>query len=115
MSTLIDDWPALCRALVERRKQLEIPSRDLDIIIECADGLVSKWECGLKRPSALMLMRWIDALHLNIELDYCVFDKYQVKATLSGHDEPDNKRYPTPEFIAFLKQHDARLVAQKIS
>ena len=94
MQPPIDSWPDLCKQLADRRRELQIPSRDLDVIIDCADGLVSKWECGLKRPSALMLLRWIKSLSLCLQLDYDVLDRYQVKAILTGHNEPEHKRYP---------------------
>ena len=115
MQPPLDSWPDLCKQLADRRRELQIPSRDLDVIIDCADGLVSKWECGLKRPSALMLLRWIKSLSLCLQLDYDVLDRYQVKAILTGHNEPEHKRYPTPELLAFLKEHNAKLIPCEIS
>ena len=96
--------------LAARRKELNFSSRDVDFMVDCADGLVSKWECSYKKPSALMLLRWINALNLNIELDYDVLDRYQIKAVVTAHTESDRKRYPTAELMAFLKEHNARLV-----
>ena len=107
--------PFIRKILAAKRHSIGLTQDDLNEQLGYADRLVSKWECGLKRPSALMLLRWIKSLSLCLQLDYDVLDRYQVKAILTGHNEPKQKRYPTPELLAFLKEHNAKLIPCEIS
>lgn len=45
-----------------RRQSLGVSSMELDPVVGVAQGLVSKWECGDKRPSGLMLHCWAQSL-----------------------------------------------------
>ncbi len=45
-----------------RRQSIGLTSLELDPVIGVAQGLVSKWECGDKNPSGLMLHCWAQSL-----------------------------------------------------
>lgn len=57
---------AFIRLLIARRQQLGIAQVELDELIPCADGLVSKWECGDRMPSLRMAVEWAATLGLTI-------------------------------------------------
>jgi len=57
----------LIAALCQRRRDAGISQADLDIVLGCAPGYVSKMECGDRRPGAFMLSCWSDALGLKLE------------------------------------------------
>jgi transcriptional regulator with XRE-family HTH domain len=55
--------------LIEARKQRGITQVELDDIIECAEKLVSKWECRERYPSSHYLALWASALGLRFNLE----------------------------------------------
>jgi hypothetical protein len=62
---LYDD---LIKGLVARRRSLGLSQNALDDRIGCADGLISKWECGMRRPSAWNLACWMAALDCEVSI-----------------------------------------------
>lgn len=54
--------------LVKARRARGLRQEDLDRMIGCADRLVSKWECNLRRPSAYFLLLWCQALDVKITI-----------------------------------------------
>jgi len=54
--------------LVERRKSLGIAQADLDLEIGVANGLVAKWEVGMRKPSGFLLHCWAQALGCELAL-----------------------------------------------
>jgi transcriptional regulator with XRE-family HTH domain len=53
---------------VARRKELSISQLEMDEIVGVAKGLVSKWECGIRKPSGYLFCVWADALGMQINL-----------------------------------------------
>ena len=53
-------------AMVDARKLQGYTQAQVDYIIGCADGLVSKWECGDRIPSFFMLVCWTEVLDVEI-------------------------------------------------
>jgi len=53
-------------SLAERRYALGWTQEQLNNRLGVADGLVAKWECLTKFPSALHLMLWANALRVEI-------------------------------------------------
>ena len=41
---------------------------EMDEILGVAKGLVSKWECGIRKPSGWLFCCWADALGMQITL-----------------------------------------------
>ena len=41
----------------------------MDEILGVAKGLVSKWECGIRKPSGWLFCCWADAIHMTIQLE----------------------------------------------
>ena len=60
---------ALIPQFVAARKKLNISLLELDDILGVAKGLVSKWECGIRKPSGWLFCCWADALHMTIQLE----------------------------------------------
>lgn len=58
----------LIQQLIAARRARKLRQEDLDRMIGCADRLVSKWECGIRRPSAYFLLLWAQALDVKITL-----------------------------------------------
>ena len=54
---------------VALRKALGISQLEMDEILGVAKGLVSKWECGIRKPSGWLFCCWADALHMTIQLE----------------------------------------------
>lgn len=52
--------------LVEARKKRGLRQEDVNVMIGCADRLVSKWECREKYPSAYFLVLWAQALNVKL-------------------------------------------------
>lgn len=63
----------LMRRLARRRKALGISQTTMDHIIGCANGLVSKWECGVRNISPVMLGWYAEAL--GVELSIVIKEK----------------------------------------
>ena len=40
----------------------------MDEVLGVAKGLVSKWECGIRKPSGWLFCCWADALDMKITL-----------------------------------------------
>jgi transcriptional regulator with XRE-family HTH domain len=55
-------------AMVKARKKCNYTQAQVDYKIGCADGLVSKWECGDRIPSFFMLVCWSEVLNVEIKL-----------------------------------------------
>lgn len=55
-------------AMVEARKNIGYTQAQVDFKIGCADGLVSKWECGDRIPSFFMLACWSEVLEVDIKV-----------------------------------------------
>ncbi|BAQ86872.1 putative transcriptional regulator [uncultured Mediterranean phage uvMED] len=53
----------------QRRESLNISQLELDQIMGNADGLVGKWECGIRSPGAFNLTSWAIALQCEIKLE----------------------------------------------
>ena len=47
---------------VKLRKEKSISQLEMDEILGVAKGLVSKWECGIRKPSGWLLCCWAEAL-----------------------------------------------------
>jgi transcriptional regulator with XRE-family HTH domain len=54
--------------LVKVRKEIGITQAQVDQMIGCADGLVSKWECGDRIPSFFMLVCWLESLGVELQI-----------------------------------------------
>jgi hypothetical protein len=52
--------------LARRRRELGINQNALDNHIGCADSLVTKWVCRVRRPSARNLACWMAALEFEV-------------------------------------------------
>ncbi|MDD7887875.1 helix-turn-helix domain-containing protein [Flavivirga sp. 57AJ16] len=50
------------KPMVKQRKKLGLSQEDVDSLLGVADRLVSKWECGVRSPTAFHLYCWADAL-----------------------------------------------------
>lgn len=50
------------------RKKRGISQLEMDEILGVAKGLVSKWECGIRKPSGFLFLCWADALGCKLEL-----------------------------------------------
>lgn len=53
---------------VELRKRRNISQLEMDEILGVAKGLVSKWECGIRKPSGWLFCCWAEALGAEIIL-----------------------------------------------
>ena len=51
---------------VQLRKKLNISQLEMDEILGVAKGLVSKWECGIRKPSGWLFCCWAEALNAEI-------------------------------------------------
>ncbi|NQU56675.1 MAG: helix-turn-helix transcriptional regulator [Rhodospirillales bacterium] len=58
---LIDDF-------VRRRRKLGLSQEAVNDRIGCADGLVGKWECGIRTPTPRSFAEWSRALGVRLEL-----------------------------------------------
>ena len=54
---------------VALRKALGISQLEMDEILGVAKGLVSKWECGIRKPSGWLFCCWAEALGAEIQLN----------------------------------------------
>lgn len=61
-------YKELIQEFVKVRKETGQSQSDLDKVIGCAEGLVSKWECGMRKPGAFLFSCWADALGCTIQL-----------------------------------------------
>tara|TARA_Y100001970_G_scaffold230257_1_gene285861 strand:- start:2421 stop:2684 length:264 start_codon:yes stop_codon:yes gene_type:complete len=59
---------ALIPQFVAARKDKNISQLEMDEILGVAKGLVSKWECGIRKPSGWLFCCWADALGMQITL-----------------------------------------------
>ena len=53
---------------IAARKKLKISQLEMDEVLGVAKGLVSKWECGIRKPSGWLFCCWADALGMTITL-----------------------------------------------
>ena len=60
----------LVSTLKQRRKDLGLTQNDADRLLGFAEGLVSKWECGLRRPSLSSLAAWAQSLSCHITIEH---------------------------------------------
>jgi transcriptional regulator with XRE-family HTH domain len=63
-----DLYAALIDQMIERRHDIGISQSELDHRIGCTDGLVAKWECGLRRPQSRSFAEWAKALECELVL-----------------------------------------------
>jgi transcriptional regulator with XRE-family HTH domain len=56
----------LIAQLTARRKHLGYTQNQLCEKIGIADGLIGKWETGLRKPSSFLFFCWVDALQCDI-------------------------------------------------
>ena len=56
------------KQLIQRRKELGLTQEIIDSKMGNADRLCSKWECGLRTPTAFNLYCWADVLSSKIIL-----------------------------------------------
>ena len=61
-------YKELIQELIDARKKTGQSQSELDKVIGCAEGLVSKWECGMRKPGAFLFSCWADALECKIQL-----------------------------------------------
>lgn len=54
--------------LIERRKELRYTQADIDYMMGNSDGQCSKWECGMRSPTAFNLYCWSESLNLVLAL-----------------------------------------------
>ena len=59
---------AIIPQFVAARKKLKISQLEMDEVLGVAKGLVSKWECGMRKPGAFLFSCWADALECKIQL-----------------------------------------------
>ena len=59
---------AIIPQFVAARKKLKISQLEMDEVLGVAKGLVSKWECGIRKPSGWLFCCWADALGMLITL-----------------------------------------------
>ncbi len=59
---------AIIPQFVAARKKLKISQLEMDEVLGVAKGLVSKWECGIRKPSGWLFCCWADALNMQITL-----------------------------------------------
>ena len=59
---------AIIPQFVAARKKLKISQLEMDEVLGVAKGLVSKWECGIRKPSGCLFCCWADALGMQITL-----------------------------------------------
>ena len=59
---------AIIPQFVAARKKLKISQLEMDEVLGVAKGLVSKWECGIRKPSGWLFCYWADALGMQITL-----------------------------------------------
>ena len=59
---------SLISQFVARRKQLKYTQEDVDLIIGCANGLVAKWECGIRKPTLFYAFMWAEALKTDLSI-----------------------------------------------
>ena len=52
----------------------------MDEIVGVAKGLVSKWECGIRKPSGYLFCIWADALGMTINLQQKVQNDNQPRS-----------------------------------
>ena len=71
---------AIIPQFVTRRKELGISQLEMDEIVGVAKGLVSKWECGIRKPSGYLFCIWADALGLTINLQQKVQNDNQPRS-----------------------------------
>ena len=53
---------------VSLRKKQNISQLEMDEILGVAKGIVSKWECGIRKPSGWLFCCWAEALGAEITL-----------------------------------------------
>lgn len=61
----------LISQFVARRKSLRLSQDDVDYIMGNSDRMCSKWECGLRSPTAFNLFCWAEVLNAKVLL---IFD-----------------------------------------
>ena len=59
---------SLIPQFVAARNAKNISQLEMDEILGVAKGLVSKWECGIRKPSGWLFCCWADALGMQITL-----------------------------------------------
>lgn len=64
----------LISQFVQRRNELELSQEDVEYKLGVADGTISKWERGVRTPTAFNLFCWAEALECNLELCLRLFD-----------------------------------------
>ena len=64
---LYKPYKKIVSAMVKARKKCNYTQAQVDFKIGCADGLVSKWECGDRIPSFFMLVCWSEVLDVEIK------------------------------------------------
>lgn len=52
--------------MVKARKDKRFTQAQVDYKLGCADGLVSKWECGDRIPSFFLLTCWCEVLDVEV-------------------------------------------------
>jgi predicted DNA-binding transcriptional regulator AlpA len=58
----VSDWHALIATMASYRRAAGYSQEALDHKLGTADGLVAKWECGMRRPTSFNLFCWGQAL-----------------------------------------------------
>jgi transcriptional regulator with XRE-family HTH domain len=71
---------AIIPQFVKQRKKLGISQLEMDEIVGVAKGLVSKWECGIRKPSGYLFCIWADALGMTINLQQKVQNDNQPRS-----------------------------------
>lgn len=72
-----DLYVSLIDKFVERRRHMGLSQRDVDHRIGCADGLTSKWECGIRTPTPRSFAEWARALEVVFQLIEADHDNYE--------------------------------------
>ncbi len=65
---VVTEYPALARALADRRKELGLSQLATDAIAGFHDGYTGKLECGLKHLGSMSLPSILGALGLKLAL-----------------------------------------------
>ena len=61
-------WNDVILPFIERRHEMGLTQIEVNDMIGVADKLVSKWECGMRRPNVYNLYNWAEVLKCQIKL-----------------------------------------------
>lgn len=89
----------VAKLLVARRIELGVTQDELNHMIGVTDRLVSKWECGVRSPTAFHLYCWVDALKGRIVFIPNEIDAEQLIKQLRTQVANDNDMCKVSSFV----------------